>query len=277
MADYQEIYVRCQQDFIEILIAEFAALGFDTFQENEDGFTTFVEGEFDSTMLNQLTEQYGTLASFSYLTKDVEKQNWNEEWEKHYEPIVVEEECIVKAPFHINAPSYPIELLITPKMSFGTGHHETTYLMLAEMLTMDFGGKHVMDAGTGTGVLAILAKKQGAIRVFAFDVDEWCIENAMENAEANQVAVEVIKASIEGIDLEPLYDVLVANINKNVLMAQMAYYSRALKQGGDLLLSGFYKEDEEDIRELAHQEGFIFERQRERNNWVMLRFKKVGE
>ena len=123
MADYQEIYVRCQQDFIEILIAEFAALGFDTFQENEDGFTTFVEGEFDSTMLNQLTEQYGTLASFSYLTKDVEKQNWNEEWEKHYEPIVVEEKCIVKAPFHINAPSYPIELLITPKMSFGTGHH----------------------------------------------------------------------------------------------------------------------------------------------------------
>ncbi|MCB0496329.1 MAG: 50S ribosomal protein L11 methyltransferase [Cyclobacteriaceae bacterium] len=277
MADYKEITVSCKPDFIEILIAEFAAIGFDTFQENESGFTTFVEGEFDAAIIDQVAEQYGVVASFNYSTKDVEKQNWNEEWEKHYEPIVVEEKCIVKAPFHQDVPTYPIELLITPKMSFGTGHHETTYLMLAEMLEMDFHASNVMDAGTGTGVLAILAKKRGAQHVFAFDVDDWCVENTMENAELNHVELHVIKASIEGIEQQPEYDVLLANINKNVLLSQMNYYAGVLRQGGDMLLSGFYTEDIEDIKEQAHQEGFVFEKKRERNNWSMLRFKKVGE
>lgn len=276
MAEYQEITVQCRQDFIEILIAEFAAIGFDTFQENENGFVTFWEGEFNESILEGIKTQYEALAQLSVDVHDVEKQNWNEEWEKHYDPIIVEGKCIVKAPFHTDAPTFPIELLITPKMSFGTGHHETTYLMLAEMLEMDFKNKQVMDAGTGTGVLAILASKRGAEHVLAFDIDDWCVENTIENAASNEVDVEAIKASIEGIERDPIYDVLLANINKNVLLAQMSFYANALKAGGCLLLSGFYTEDEEDIKERAHQEGLLFERRRERNNWLMLRLKKVG-
>lgn len=275
MADYQEIIVHCSPDFIDILIAEFATLGFDTFQEEENGFTTYWEGEFDSSILSEIVEQYNETAAFQFATKDVDKQNWNEEWEKHYNPIVVEEKCIVKAPFHKDAPTYPIELLITPKMSFGTGHHETTHLMLAEMLSMEWQNKSVMDAGTGTGVLAILAKKLGASKVFAFDIDTWCVENTEENAEANNVLIEVIKASIEGVEVNHEYDMVLANINKNVLLDQMAHYSSALKLGGYLFLSGFYQEDVDDIKEVAHQEGLVFDHSRERNNWAMVRFRKA--
>lgn len=275
MADYQEITVQCSPDFIDILIAEFAVLGFDSFNEEENGFTTFWEGDFNTTILDGLKAQYGEVASFGFTTKVIAKQNWNEEWEKHYEPIVVDEKCIVKAPFHKETATYPLEILITPKMSFGTGHHETTYLMLAEMLNMHLNNMVVMDAGTGTGVLAILAKKQGAAKVFAFDIDDWCVENTEENAETNHVSLKVIKASIEGVEIRPEYNLVLANINKNVLLGQMGHYSRALKQGGYLLLSGFYTEDGEDIKEVAHQEGLVFEHSKERNNWAMLRFRKA--
>ena len=191
---YQEFTITCQPEFTEILIAEFGALGFDTFQENEAGFITFWEGDFDTNLLNTLAERYVHSTSFTYSTKETVKQNWNKEWEKNYDPIIIDETCVVKAAFHTELPPYPIELIITPKMSFGTGHHETTHLMLAEMLTIDFNDKKVMDAGTGTGVLAILAKKQGASSVFAFDIDAWCVENTAENAAVNGVEVKVVKA-----------------------------------------------------------------------------------
>ena len=148
---YQEFTINCQPDFIEILIAEFGALGFDTFQEKEAGFITFWEAEYDTNLLNDLSERYQESASFSYSIKETVKQNWNKEWEKNYDPIIIDETCVVKAPFHTELPSYPIELIITPKMSFGTGHHETTHLILAEMLTIDFREQKVLDAGTGTG------------------------------------------------------------------------------------------------------------------------------
>jgi len=274
MAQYNEITVKCQLDFVDILIAEFSVLGFDTFLENEQGFITYSEEIQQPSLFNSIKDQYGDLASFSYYIKKIEKQNWNEEWEKNYEPIIVEETCVVKAAFHTNLPSYPIELIITPKMSFGTGHHETTYSMLAEMLTMDFKGKQVMDAGTGTGVLAILAQKQGASKTFAFDIDDWCVENTLENAEVNKVEVVAITASIETLELTPLYDVVLANINKNILLAQMNYYHHALKKDGDLLLSGFYLEDLEDIKQKAEEVGLQFINNRVRNNWTMARFKK---
>jgi len=274
MTQYNEISVKCKTEFIDILIAEFSVLGFDTFLENEQGFITYNEENFDPSILDSIQNQYGTLATFSYFIKEVEKQNWNEEWEKNYDPIIVEETCVVKAAFHTNLPVYPIELIITPKMSFGTGHHETTYSMLAEMLTMDFKGKRVMDAGTGTGVLAILAQKQGALKTFAFDIDDWCVENTIENAEVNNVDLEVIQASIETLALKPIYDVVLANINKNILLAQMNYYQESLKMGGDLLLSGFYLEDLEDIKQKAEEVGLKFKTNRMRNNWAMARFNK---
>lgn len=269
---YQEFTITCQPEFTEILIAEFGAIGFDTFQENEAGFITFWEGDTDTNLLNELTDRYAQSAGFAFSIKETVKQNWNKEWEKNYDPIIIDETCIVKAAFHTDLPSYPIELIITPKMSFGTGHHETTHLMLAEMLTMDFEKQKVMDAGTGTGVLAILAKKQGASSVFAFDIDDWCVENTAENAEVNEVEVKVIKASIEEVEPKEHYDVVLANINKNILLNQMRHYKRVLSVGGTLLLSGFYIEDLEDIKQSGVDAGLKFLQHKTRNNWTMARF-----
>ncbi len=269
---YQEFTIACSSEFTDILIAEFSALGFDTFQENEAGFTTSSEGAFDTGLLIELVNQYSESAQFSYSVKATEKQNWNKEWEKNYDPIIINKTCVVKAPFHTDLPTYPIELIITPKMSFGTGHHETTHLMLAEMLTINFKDKKVMDAGTGTGVLAILAQKQGANSVFAFDIDDWCVKNTNENAEVNKVAIEVIKASIEELNLTNNYDIVLANINKNILLGQMEYYKTALNTGGILLLSGFYETDLGNIKMKAQEVGLAFQHYKVRNNWTMARF-----
>jgi len=269
---YQEFAITCSLEFTDILIAEFSALGFDTFQENETGFTTYSEGAFDTNLLVELVNQYSESAQFSYCVKATEKKNWNEEWEKHYDPIIIDKTCVVKAPFHTQLPSYPIELIITPKMSFGTGHHETTHLMLAEMLAVNFEGKKVMDVGTGTGVLAILAQKQGASSTFAFDIDDWCVENTIENAEVNNVTISVQNASIENLSLTTKFDIVLANINKNILLSQMEYYKKAINSGGVLLLSGFYETDLQDIKIKAEENGLVFQHHKVRNNWTMARF-----
>ena len=275
MADYQEIYVRCQQDFIEILIAEFAALGFDTFQENEDGFTTFVEGEFDSTMLDQLTEQYGTLASFSYLTKDVEKQNWNEEWEKSYEPIIVDNRCLIRAEFHNIEQSFPYVITITPKMSFGTGHHQTTYLMIKSQLDIDFENKVVMDAGCGTAILSIMASMRGARKVEAFDIDEWSVINGKENIEVNQcVNINLAQGQISDLSFDDNFDIILANINKNVLLHEMPQYSAYLVDDGFLLLSGFYEKDIPDLMSRARQYNLHQVQSDVREGWASLLLSK---
>jgi len=270
---YLEFTINCNPEFTEILIAEFSGLGFDTFQETEAGFITFLENEFDETLLNNLKERYAVPANFSYTQKETIKQNWNREWEKNYAPIIIDDTCVVKAPFHTDLPTYPIELIITPKMSFGTGHHETTHLMLAEMLTINFEGKKVIDVGTGTGVLAILAKKQKAQSVLAFDIDDWCVENTDENARVNGVVLEVKNASIESIDLKGGYDVVLANINKNVLISQMDYYKKSLStKGGVVLLSGFYETDLKDIIKRAKEIELGYVHHKVRNNWTMARF-----
>ncbi len=271
---YQEFTITCRPEFTEILIAEFSTLGFDTFQETATGFITFLEEEFNEALLNDIHERYSSTANFSFVHKETIKQNWNKEWEKNYDPIIIDETCVVKAPFHTHLPVYPIELIITPKMSFGTGHHETTHLMLAEMLTLDVKDKSVMDAGTGTGVLAILAKKQGAKSVFAFDIDDWCVENTMENAEVNNVRVQVVKASIEEVKIDNGYDVILANINKNILISQMHYYKKSLSaKGGTVLLSGFYETDLGDIIKCAKEVNLDYVHHKVRNKWTMARFK----
>ncbi len=271
--NYLEFTIACKPNYTEILMAEFSNLGFDSFQETEAGFITFLETDFKEELLNDIKNKYTSVAQFSFTKKEIIKQNWNKEWEKNYDPIIINETCVVKAAFHTDLPTYPIELIITPKMSFGTGHHETTHLMLAEMLTIDFKDKKVMDAGTGTGVLAILAKKQGAASVLAFDIDEWCVENTLENATINGVDVKATKASIEDINIKEEFEVVLANINKNILLHQMKYYKKVLcKKERTLLLSGFYKLDLEDIKMCAQEVGLKFVHYKVRNNWIMARF-----
>lgn len=270
MEQYIQFTIICAQAFTDILIAEFAQLGFDTFVETNHGFVTYNTVNFDTKSIAPLIKKYGLTAQFSYTTTPVKKKNWNEEWEKNYEPIIVENKCIVKAPFHNNLPTYSLEILITPKMSFGTGHHETTYLMLAEMLKINMAKKSVLDAGTGTGVLSILAKKLEAKHVLAFDIDDWCVENALENANDNNLKLEVVLASIEDLELENSYDIILANINKNILLKQMGYYRKALKPGGLVLLSGFYAADLNDIVEKANQYQLKYEHHQAKNNWAMV-------
>ena len=186
--------VTCPSDWTDVLIAELAERGYDGFLETEAGFETYREAEaFDEAVLREVLDKYQSQAAISYVLQTVEEQNWNEEWEKNFEPITVGDQCRVRATFHAADPSYPYEIIINPQMSFGTGHHATTHLMLQNQLHLEHEGKRVMDAGCGTGILSIMAEKRGAARVFAFDTDEWAVNNSRENFDLNDCsAIEVI-------------------------------------------------------------------------------------
>src|SRR6187402_2312625 len=183
---YTRLQVICDPDFSEILMAEIAEAGFDTFMETEKGFEAYVElKKFDNELLAQIQEKYKHIKPLLFFRDKIQKQNWNEEWEKNLQPIIVDDKCLVRAEFHKLDKTYPYEIVITPKMSFGTGHHQTTYLMLKSQMKMDHTNKRVMDAGCGTAILSIMASKLGAKEVEAFDIDEWSVENGNENTEVN--------------------------------------------------------------------------------------------
>ena len=184
---YTRVQVICVPEFSELLMAEIAEAGFDSFMETENGFEAYVELEkYDKEQLNAVKEKYTLQTPVVFYQDRIEKQNWNEEWEKSYHPIIVDEKCLIRANFHKPEEKYPYEIIITPKMSFGTGHHQTTYLMVKNQMTMDFKDKRVMDAGCGTAILSIMASKLGAKEVEAFDIDEWSVVNGKENMEVNK-------------------------------------------------------------------------------------------
>src|SRR6187551_3504870 len=179
---YSRLKVICSADFSEILMAEIGEVGFDTFMETDDGFEAYVEKEnYDKELLLSIKEKYKLQTPLVFYQDRIEKKNWNEEWEKNYEPIIVDDKCIIRAEFHQPAKQYPYELIITPKMSFGTGHHQTTYLMIRAQMKIDHRDKRVMDAGCGTAILSVMASKRGAREVEAFDIDEWSVSNSNDN------------------------------------------------------------------------------------------------
>ncbi|HCW06704.1 MAG TPA: 50S ribosomal protein L11 methyltransferase, partial [Cytophagales bacterium] len=182
---YTRLQIVCDPEFSEILMAEIAEAGFDTFMETEKGFEAYAE-KFDPEMIELIKKKYHHVSPLLFFEDKVEKQNWNKEWEKNVEPIFVDDQCLVRAEFHEIKKKYPYEIIITPKMSFGTGHHQTTYLMLRNQMKMDHRNKRVMDAGSGTAILSIMASKLGAKSVEAFDIDEWSVTNGQENAEINK-------------------------------------------------------------------------------------------
>ncbi|HEY8400888.1 MAG TPA: 50S ribosomal protein L11 methyltransferase, partial [Cytophagaceae bacterium] len=212
----------------------------------------------------------------SYSVGELENKNWNEEWEKNFDPVMVEDKVAIRASFH-PASGLPLEIIINPKMSFGTGHHETTYMMVQNQLEIDHKDKLVMDAGSGTGVLAILACKLGAKQILAFDVEDWAFENLQENVKLNNCSVVIpAKGDITQVNhLAENYDIILANINKNVLLKEMPLYARYLKQGGTLILSGFYEEDIEDIQNSAFTHSLDFVARKLRNRWASLVFQKA--
>jgi ribosomal protein L11 methyltransferase len=255
----------------EILIAELGLVGFESFVENDSGITAYIpEEEFEEDSLAGVHILQSEEFSISYSRKKIEQVNWNEEWEKNFLPIMVEDSCCVRAPFHPQ-PNLKYDIVIEPKMSFGTGHHATTHMMIQFLLKNDFQGKSVLDMGCGTGVLAIVAEKRGAREVDAIDIDNWCYQNSVENVERNNCSkISVYEGGAELLG-EKKYDVIIANINRNILLEDIPTYIRCLEQGGDLYLSGFYEADIPVIREKCEQGGLELSSQLERDEWVALK------
>lgn len=266
------LQVVCDPEFSEILMAEIAETGFDTFMETEKGFEAYVEGDnFDKELLSQVQEKYKHVNPLLFFQDHIQKQNWNEEWEKNVDPIIVDEQCLVRAAFHKIEKKYPYEIIITPKMSFGTGHHQTTHLMISRQMKMDHQGKRVMDAGCGTAILSIMASKLGAKEVEAFDIDEWSVINGDENAGNNGCAnIHIQQGKIDEVKLTGKFDIILANINKNILLLEMHQYATYLEKGGLLLLSGFYTHDIEDLKKEASNYGLTEITHDERETWACL-------
>lgn len=258
----------------DILIASLGELGFESFVENEQGFEAYIDEASESRLdLNELSfEEF----KFSFEKEKIEQTNWNAEWEKNFEPVLVEDLLLIRAPFHNEAKEVRHEIVIMPKMSFGTGHHDTTWLMCKQLFGLDLKDKSVLDMGTGTGILAILAKKLGATPIVGIDIDEWSSENARENCIANSGAdIEIRLGDKDLLNDYKEFDVILANINKNVLKIQLPFYSKLLKQNGTLLMSGFFTTDVNELEKFANSNQLKLTERYEKNNWAVMCLKKL--
>ena len=256
-------------------MAELANIGFDSFLETETGFDAYIlETDLKEQLWQEVIKQYLEVAEIKIEEGILAKVNWNEAWEKNYDPISVKDKVYVRATFHPSgAEDHAHEIVINPKMSFGTGHHATTYLMLEWQNEITHKGKRIMDAGSGTGILAIMAMKLGGDSVTAFDVDEWSVENGKENFEINGFPnLDMQTGDIRSVKTLEKYDLILANINKNVLLDEMEVYAHKLFPGGQLLLSGFYEADIPDIRQQAAKYGMVLKGEKIRNQWASLLF-----
>lgn len=261
-------------DAQDVLAAVLAEVGFDSFVPTESGcnpLLAYIQQEVYSA-----AELEACLYSFPlpevgvvYDYKEVEDKNWNEEWEKHYfQPIVVDNRCVVASTFHQEVPEAEYKILINPRMSFGTGHHATTAQMLSEILELDLAGKRVLDMGCGTSILAILARLRGAATVVAIDYDEWCVDNSKENIEINGLdGIEVVLGDASALRGLTPFDVILANINRNILLADMESYVAVMKQGAEIIMSGFFVDDIPLLEEAARRHGLRLLRRREQERW----------
>jgi len=277
--NYKEVRFDLQgfpEYIAELLPVYLGPLGFDSFQEDAEALKAYIpDPQFDREALERCLQENG-LDGMGFTEILVPGKNWNEEWEKHYEPVIIDARCLIRAPFHTPDPKYPLELVIEPKMSFGTGHHETTSLMAGEMLETDFSGCTVLDAGCGTGILAILAEKLGASAVLAADNDPWCIENASENVERNQCSRITLRLAETSLDFAMEFDRILANINLNVLTGALGDFTGQLKPGGILLMSGIFGTDIPTLQRQAESLGLTFSGSRMKQNWAVVRFIKKG-
>ena len=260
----------------DILAADLGNINFDSFVFTETGMEAYVSSaQFDEVKLKELLADFAFEANIQYVVTPIETKNWNEEWEKHYfEPIVIGNECVIHSSFHKNIPAAKYDIVIDPKMSFGTGHHETTSLMIGELLKIELEGKTVLDMGCGTSVLAILASQRGAKKIVAIDIDTWCVENSIENIALNRV--ENIEVLLGGAELlkDMQFDIILANINRNILLADMAKYAACLPSGGELYMSGFYEEDIHLIEAEAFNHNLQLNDFTKKNNWVAVKTTK---
>ena len=259
----------------EILTAELAEVGFDSFVDTPTGVKAYISKDlWREDILEDIYLLSNPEFTISYQVTEIEQVNWNEEWEKNFSPIVVENLCTVRANFH-PIPSTPYDIVITPKMSFGTGHHETTYMMLQQLLPLSLEGAKVLDMGCGTGILAIMAALRGAHDITAIDIDPWCVENATENVQQNNCSFITIKEGDVSLIAGEQYNLILANINRNILLSDIPAYTQALLPQGLLLVSGFYEEDLPAIKEKCQEVGLTYLSHIERNRWVSAKFQRL--
>ena len=260
----------------EILMAELAEVGFDSFEDTPTGIKAYIpKDSWNEHILQDIYLLSNPEFTISYQITEIEQVNWNEEWEKNFSPIVVEDLCTVRANFH-PVPNTRYDIVITPKMSFGTGHHETTYMMLQQLLPLSLEGAKVLDMGCGTGILAIMAALRGAHDIIAIDIDPWCVENATENVQQNNCSFITIKEGDVSLIAGEQYNLILANINRNILLSDIPAYAQTLLPKGLLLVSGFYEEDLAAIKEKCQEVGLTYISHIERNRWVSAKFQRLS-
>lgn len=270
---YAEVVFSCkggEEWQKDLLIQDLAAMGFDTFEDTNEGFAGYIAaGQFDRNALEVLLigQPEGFVVDYTY--EEIQSQNWNKIWESNFEPIVIDEVCYIRATFHQSKPNFDYEIIIDPKMAFGTGHHQTTSMMVRYILRSELKGARVLDMGCGTGILAILSAKKGAEQVLAIDYDPVCIESAEENLLLNGVSnTKTAIGSVEQLgDLK--FDAIFANINRNILLDHLPAYAAALESGGKLFLSGFFVEqDLEILNKEAERNGLMYQEHQEDGKWA---------
>lgn len=262
----------------DVLAAMLAEIGFESFVPDEQGMTAYVpHNSYDAQQLAQTVECFPLEGyAIEYTTEKIEGEDWNAEWEKNYfQPIVVDDQCVIHSTFHTDIPQARYDILIDPKMAFGTGHHQTTCHMLRAILATDMHGKKVLDMGCGTALLAILARKHGATDVVGIDIDEFAYENALENIRLNDTTdIEIRLGGTDAIKEGEEFDYILANINRNILLADMGNYATHMHSGSVIFMSGFYVEDMEILREEAARHDLRYECYAEDNRWTMMKFVK---
>jgi ribosomal protein L11 methyltransferase len=259
----------------EILMAELGNTGFESFVETETGVEAYIPtANFTPELLLEDNLQKNEFFTFHHTVEVIADQNWNEVWEQNYfEPLLIEDECMVRAPFHDTYPEARYQIIINPRMAFGTGNHETTHLMIKAMLALDVKDKIVLDMGCGSGILSILSSMMGAAKIMSIDIDEWSVNNTIENAELNQIDNILVRLGDASLLLDQQFDIVLANIQRNILLQDMPAYRKVLKNGGIIIMSGFYTADLDSIKEKASFLGLKFFESFERSDWCAASFK----
>jgi ribosomal protein L11 methyltransferase len=274
MEAYYEFQINCKEEFKDNIIAELAEENFEGFEENENGFSAFIpQSQFEREVFERILTHYN-INPDSVPQNTIQQQNWNAQWEASFEPITIGEDIIVKAPFHLLDEKYKYEIIIQPKNTFGTGHHETTQLVLQMMLQTDFKNKSVFDYGCGTGVLSIFASMLKADKIFAIDIDEWSAENIIENCSLNSVINIEFKKSDLAMMEQRKFDVVLANINKNILLGSFDKLSQMMNSNAKLIISGFYETDLDDLKNAAEKFQLNYKVHIVKNNWCAAKFVK---
>ena len=276
--EYAEVDIRLQEvyPFLEILIARLNEIGFESYIEEESGIKGYIQNqELDKDAVHNILSDISDLTELSFTINIIKKQNWNAQWESNYKPVFINERCVIRADFHAPFNNIEYQIIINPKMTFGTGHHETTSLIMNEMFTLDFKNKTVLDVGSGTGILAILASKLGSKDIVGIDCDEWATQNAKENAQLNStLEIDFLYTEVRSIGKKK-YDIILVNINKNIILNDLNFYVDKMCDSAEILLSGFLEQDIPLILSKSKELGLQLVVLKNKNKWQMLHLRRV--